>query len=66
MQARIQMIEKYSGIDRNWVPPHWRMLQARHEASRSRGARLMDNLFGSRMTTEDASADVRNQLGGVQ
>lgn len=42
---QVQMIEKYAGIDKNWVPPHWRMLKMRHEASRSKGARLIDNLF---------------------
>lgn len=34
------------GIDLDWTPPHWRMLKARHEASRSKNARLIDNLFG--------------------
>jgi len=42
---QVMMIEKYAGIDKNWVPPHWRMLKMRHEASRSKGARLIDNLF---------------------
>lgn len=42
-QAR--MVEQYAGFDKNWVPPHWRMLKMRHEASRSKGARLIDNLF---------------------
>lgn len=45
VQLQVQLIERYSGIDRNWVPPHWRMLMMRHEASRSKGARLIDNLF---------------------
>jgi hypothetical protein len=43
---RRALLAKHTGIDRNWRPPHWRMLMARHEGSRSIGARLLDNLFG--------------------
>jgi len=30
----------------NWMPPHLRMVLMRHEASRSKGGRTQDNLFG--------------------
>lgn len=35
-----------TGYEGHWEPPHNRMLMARHETSRSRGARLIDNVFG--------------------
>jgi hypothetical protein len=44
-QRRAKM-EEHAGISPDWRPPHWKMLIARHEGSRSRGARLLDNLFG--------------------
>ena len=40
------LVSACTDIDPDWTPPHWRMLKARHEASRSKGARLIDNLFG--------------------
>lgn len=44
-QVRAEMVHQYTGLGQDWVPPHWRMLKMRHEASRSKGARLIDNLF---------------------
>jgi hypothetical protein len=40
------LVHETTGISRDWTPPHWRMLKMRHEASRSKNARLIDNLFG--------------------
>lgn len=40
------LVSETTGIPRDWTPPHWRMLKMRHEASRSKEARLIDNLFG--------------------
>jgi len=40
------LVHEVTGIPRDWTPPHWRMLKMRHEASRSKDARLIDNLFG--------------------
>jgi len=40
------LVQEVTDIDPDWVPPHWRMLKMRHEASRSKQARLLDNLFG--------------------
>jgi hypothetical protein len=45
-RQRKEAIEIATGMDRKWTPPQWRMLMARHETSRSRGARLLDNVFG--------------------
>jgi len=45
-KRRLEKIEEHTGITRDWIPPHWRMMQMRHDTSRSRGARLLDNLFG--------------------
>lgn len=43
--VKMEALEETTGISEGWKPPHWRMLQMRHEASRSRGARLLDNFF---------------------
>jgi hypothetical protein len=43
---RIEQLRDVTGLTRDWTPPFFRMLLARHEASRSKGARLMDNAFG--------------------
>jgi len=40
-----EALSSLSGHDSNWEPAHNRMLMARHETSRSRGARLVDNVF---------------------
>lgn len=45
-QHQAWMVNRATGLPMDWTPPHWRMLKARHEASRSKGARLMDNVFG--------------------
>jgi hypothetical protein len=45
-RVRINEIVDRLGAQPEWTPPHWRMMMMRHEASRSKGARLMDNLFG--------------------
>jgi len=42
---QLDLIEEHAGITSAWTPPFHRMMEMRHEASRSRGARLMDNLF---------------------
>lgn len=41
-----EAMTELSGYDRGWEPPHNRMIMARHETSRSRGAQLIDNVFG--------------------
>jgi len=38
-------IESYGGLRGEWSSPHHRQMVMRHEASRSRGARLLDNIF---------------------
>lgn len=40
------LISDVTGISQDWVPPHWRMLKMRHEASQSKEARALDDLFG--------------------
>lgn len=40
------LVHVATGLDMDWTPPHWRMLKAKHEASRSKDAHLIDNLFG--------------------
>lgn len=49
---REELIREYAPGDLNWTPPFGEMLKMRHEASRSLGARLIDNLFG-RVTREE-------------
>lgn len=53
--ARDALVE-LSSYDPGWEPAHNRMLLARHETSRSRGARLLDNVFQrvkERLTNND-------------
>jgi len=40
------LVHVCTGLGTDWTPPHWSMMMARHEASRSKGARMLDNLFG--------------------
>lgn len=39
------LVNEVTGLGMNWSPPHHRMLKMRHEASQSKGARALDNLF---------------------
>lgn len=41
-----EAMKELAGWDGEWQSPHLRMIMARHETSRSRGARLLDNVFG--------------------
>lgn len=45
-KEHLAALEVVSGISSGWTPPHWRIVKMRNEASKSRGARLMDNVFG--------------------
>jgi hypothetical protein len=45
-RERVEAIEEFSGITESWTSPFHRMMLVRHETSRSRDARLIDNLFG--------------------
>lgn len=45
---QVAAMQEFSGYSGNWMPPHWRMMETRHEASKSREARTQDNLFGTR------------------
>lgn len=62
---RIEALEIATGIDRAWTPPHWRMLVARHETSRSRGARLLDNVFGRKSVQEVFRHESKDSGGGL-
>lgn len=44
-EHRAVLVNETTGIPMDWTPPHHRMLKMRHEASQSKGARAMDNLF---------------------
>jgi hypothetical protein len=66
-EQRRAVLHKHTGIGRDWRPPFWRMLMARHEASRSIGARLLDNLFGRKKESRriiEAPDDGGGLLGG--
>jgi len=41
-----EAVNEIAGHSGTWDPAHNRMLMARHETSRSRGAQLLDNVFG--------------------
>jgi hypothetical protein len=45
-QHQAWLVSHFTGLDMNWTPPHWRMLKARHEGSRSKDGHLIDNVFG--------------------
>lgn len=61
-------MRQYAGVDSHWITPHMKLMQMRHEASRSRDARLMDNLFRrvSKKIVEGASESSGGLLGGSQ
>lgn len=42
----IEALKTLSGWEEQWEPAHNRMMMMRHEASRSRSAQLLDNVFG--------------------
>lgn len=43
-ETQLSLVGEVSGF-RSFTPPQWRLMQMRHESSRSRDARLLDNLF---------------------
>jgi len=44
-EHRAVLVHEATDIAKDWTPPHWRMMKARHELSQSKGARALDNLF---------------------
>lgn len=58
----VEALQELSGWEGDWSPAHYRMLMTRHEVSRSRGARLLDNFFGR---VKEQIQDV-NQTGGLR
>lgn len=65
-QNRILALQENAGIARDWKPPQHRTMDFKHEASRSRGARLMDNAFGrvQRYETDSNAEELQRRLGG--
>lgn len=45
-RQRKRAVEEVTNDGEDWTPPHERMMKARSVASRGKGARLLDNLFG--------------------
>lgn len=64
-RQRKEAIEIATGMDRKWTPPQWRMLMARHETSRSRGARLLDNVFGREKVNRVIENNKNSGSGGL-
>jgi hypothetical protein len=63
-QLKMQALEEHAGLTREWTSPFHRMIMARHEASRSRFARVLDNATGRiREIRGDNDAAVQEQLG---
>jgi len=56
-----EAVRELAGHSGSWDPAHNRMLMARHETSRSRGAQLLDNVFGrvKEHVTDGNSASLR-------
>jgi hypothetical protein len=69
-QIKYEQIVETAGLDTDWKSPHLRMMMMRHEASRSKGARLMDNLFGRvkehRGQQPDSDTILKKLRGGQQ
>lgn len=61
-QGRLAALQEHSGLGGEWMPPHWRMMEARHEASKSRDARTQDNAFGTR---QDRTVEHKGENGGT-
>jgi len=58
-----EAIQEIAGHSGTWDPAHNRMLMARHETSRSRGAQLLDNVFG-RVKEHVTEGDAPTRRGG--
>jgi len=58
-----EAIKEIAGHSGTWDPAHNRMLMARHETSRSRGAQLLDNVFG-RVKEHVTEGDAAPRGGG--
>lgn len=60
-------LEEKTGLTRKWTSPFHRMLMMRHESSRSKDARLMDNLFGrvKEVKTNGGGSEEFKRLGGL-
>lgn len=67
-REQLDALEDHSGVSEHWTPPHGRMIAVRHEASRGRDARLMDNVYGRVRkilgAEPDDGADPENLGGG--
>lgn len=69
-ERRREIVENYGRGDIHWQPPFGRLLKMRHEASRSIGSRLLDNLFDrvsvQKMddAAEQAASRLRDRIGG--
>lgn len=60
-----EAMDELAGWDGEWQSPHFRMIMARHETSRSRDARLLDNVFGRiKKTIQETDGDDRGGLRG--
>jgi len=62
-QQKMEAVSDKVGSSATWTPTQWRMLMMRHEGSRSRGARTLDNLFG-RVSVQQVDDDVSEALEG--
>jgi len=58
-----EAVAEIAGHSGTWDPAHNRMLMARHETSRSRGAQLLDNVFG-RVKEHVTEGDSPRRRGG--
>lgn len=64
-QAKLQALEEHAGLTSDWTSPFHRMIMARHEASRSRFARLIDNATGRvrEILGDSEKAKMEQELG---
>lgn len=64
-RQRKEAVAIATGLEEKWTPPHWRMLMARHETSRSRDARLLDNVFGREQVQKVFNHTSNGDSGGL-
>lgn len=43
--CKAEALEERAGVSSSWTPPHFRMMQVRHETGRSRDGKTMETIF---------------------
>ncbi len=57
-RERFDALVEVTGFSEEWTPPQWRLMMMRHEASRSKDGRLIDNIFGRVKEVKGSTSDL--------